>query len=85
MSNNIIADKIPTQSELELMAIQDILSVADQNKLYLVRSRFDGLFNAYKDDVEATTMLKFLMAEYSVKQRVQQEGGSISIDPTNIH
>jgi antitoxin component HigA of HigAB toxin-antitoxin module len=74
-------------AEIQLMRIKDTLKQAPQDKLHKVRSRFDGLLNAYKDDEEAIAMLRFLMAEYSLTQQVQMEKeyGSTGRNSVNVH
>lgn len=64
---------IITKLELSLHNIRVTLSQAPQDKLHNVKTRFDGLLNAYKDDEEATTMLTFLMAENGLERRLQVE------------
>jgi len=76
-----------SQAEVALLHVQQTLEQAPQDKLYQVRTRFDGLVNAYKGDKEAQAMLKFLMAEHGLKEKVQQEQihGSSRGNPVNIH
>ena len=74
-------------AEAQLLNIQEALDQAPQKKLFNVRTRFEGLLNAYADDQEATTMLKFLMAEYSLQQKVNSEvpNGSDRRNAVNVH
>ena len=76
-----------SQAEVQLLNIENTLAQAPQEKLHNVRTRFDGLINAYSDDPEATAMLRFLMAEYNLKQQIQMEKGygSSRRSPINVH
>ncbi len=62
-----------TASEAGLLNVQHALETADEGKLYRIRTRFNGLINAYKDDEEALAMLSLLMAEYSLKRKISAE------------
>ena len=76
-----------SQAESALHNVQGTLETADQTKLYNVRTRFEGLINAYKDDAEGVAMLNMLMAEYSLKTKVAQERQSAPavVPDGNIH
>ncbi len=76
-----------SQAEVGLMHVQQTLEQAPQDKLYQVRTRFEGLIHAYKGDSEAQTMLKFLMAEHGLLEKVRQEKvyGSSRGNAVNIH
>jgi len=75
-----------TQAEVALHNVQRALASGDQDLLYKVRTRFDGLVNAYKGDVNATAMLHMLIAELSIKAKVASEAQHVSgTNTTSIH
>ena len=87
MSKN---DKNPgrqlTNAEAALLNVQKALESGDQDLLFNVRTRFDGLINAYKDDVHATAMLHMLMAELSIKAKLKAEALHVSgTGSTHVH
>ena len=57
--------------EKQLQAVEELLSEADQREVYLIRSRFTGLINAYKNDDGAIAILTLLMAEFGIKARMK--------------
>ena len=62
-----------TPIEISLKNIQEILKDADQESVNPVRTRLNGLINAYKNDVESTAILHLLMAEYTLKSKIELE------------
>ncbi|RKZ94643.1 MAG: hypothetical protein DRQ46_09615 [Gammaproteobacteria bacterium] len=76
-----------SQAEVALFHVRKTLEQAPEDKLYQVRTRFDGLVNAYKGDAEAQAMLKLLMAEHGLNEKVQMENihGSIRGNPVSVH
>lgn len=62
-----------TPTEAALHNVQNALATADQTQLHNVRTRFEGLVNAYKGDVNGTAMLHMLMAEHSIKVKLKAE------------
>lgn len=62
-----------TAIEQSLLNIQGMLSDGDQGKVYPIRTRLDGLINAYKDDIESMAILHLLMAEYTLKSKIEME------------
>ena len=64
-------------TEVALRNTQIMLEEADQTKLFLVKTRFEGLLKAYSDDTEALVMLQLLMAEYALLNNIKVERGII--------
>ena len=62
-----------TPIEISLQNIRDTLYEANQDKLFHIRGRFNKLINAYKDDIEATAMLRLLMAEHTLEEKIAIE------------
>ena len=76
-----------TPIEISLQSIKDTLQEASQDKLFSIRSRFNGLINAYKDDVEATAILHLLMAEHTLETKIAIEAQNEfnKRSPINVH
>ena len=72
-----------TNAEAALLNVQQALDSGDQDLLYKVRSRFDGLVNAYKGDAVATGMINMLMAEHSIKAKIMAD--STHTDKSKLH
>jgi len=62
-----------TPVEQSLKNIQEILIEADQENVYPIRTRLNGLINAYKNDIESIAILHLLMAEYTLISKIEME------------
>ena len=76
-----------TPIDISLQNIKDTLQEADQDKLFHIRVRFNGLINAYRDDIEATAMLHLLMAEHTLEEKIAIEARNEfnKRSPTSVH
>ena len=76
-----------TPIDISLQNIKDTLQEANQDKLFPIRIRFDGLIKAYRDDIEATAMLHLLMAEHTLEEKIAIEARAefSKRNPTSVH
>ena len=58
-------------AEVGLANIQNLLETADKDLLFKVRTRFDGLVNAYECDPVAFALLNLLMGEHLTKRIIE--------------